>query len=100
MNLNLGEFIVMPNHVHGIIMLGSNEFNNKDSDIEFEKDKYQNQLGPQSKNLSSIIRGYKAAVTTFSRKNNFEFEWQPLFNDHIIRSKEEYYRISDYIHLM
>lgn len=90
MNLNLGEFVVMPNHIDGIIMIGSNEFNNKDSDIEYKKEKYQNQFGPQSKNLSSIIRGYKAAGTTFAIKNNIEFEWQPLFHDHMIRSNEEY----------
>jgi REP element-mobilizing transposase RayT len=27
MNLNIGEFIVMPNHIHGIIIIGKNEFN-------------------------------------------------------------------------
>jgi len=28
MNLELGEFVVMPNHVHGIIMIGANQYNN------------------------------------------------------------------------
>ena len=27
MNLELGEFIVMPNHIHGIIFIGKNEYN-------------------------------------------------------------------------
>ncbi|MDZ7613734.1 MAG: transposase [Flavobacteriaceae bacterium] len=27
MNLELGEFVVMPNHIHGIIMIGANEYN-------------------------------------------------------------------------
>ena len=27
MNLELGEFIVMPNHIHGIICIGENEYN-------------------------------------------------------------------------
>ena len=27
MNLILGEFVVMPNHIHGIIIIGENDFN-------------------------------------------------------------------------
>ena len=30
MNLELGEFVVMPNHVHGIILIGENQYNNHD----------------------------------------------------------------------
>ncbi|MCZ8217063.1 MAG: hypothetical protein O9262_12525, partial [Cyclobacteriaceae bacterium] len=59
--------------------------------------KNKNKFGPQSKNLASILRGYKSAVTTYARKNNIEFDWQSLFYDHIIRSAEAYHRISNYI---
>ncbi|MBO9683216.1 MAG: hypothetical protein J7502_11205 [Flavisolibacter sp.] len=31
MNLELGEFIVMPNHIHGIILIGKNEYNRRDA---------------------------------------------------------------------
>jgi len=27
MNLESGEFVEMPNHIHGIIMIGENEYN-------------------------------------------------------------------------
>ncbi|MEO9022013.1 MAG: hypothetical protein ABI237_15190 [Ginsengibacter sp.] len=30
MNLELGEFVVMPNHFHGIMIIGENEFNRDD----------------------------------------------------------------------
>jgi hypothetical protein len=43
------------------------------------------------------MRGYKSAVTTFARKNNIPFDWQPRFHDHIIRNAGEYARISNYI---
>ncbi|MBP8213669.1 MAG: hypothetical protein KAX53_07980, partial [Saprospiraceae bacterium] len=65
--------------------------------IDTDDTKYKNHFAPQSKNLSSIIRGYKSAVTTFARKNNIEFEWQSRFHDHIIRSMDDYHRISKYI---
>jgi putative transposase len=103
MNLELDEFEVMPNHIHGIIMIGANEYNTRRdarhcvSTNHKKNPEYINQFAPQSKNLSAIIRGYKSAVTTFARKNEIIFEWQPRFHEHIIRSMDEYYKISNYI---
>ena len=95
MNLKLGEFVVMPNHIHGIIIIGENEYNTLTcGDINNIP---KNQFAPQSKNLASIIRGYKSTVTTYARKNNIPFSWQPRFHDHIIRSMGSYRRISRYI---
>lgn len=100
MNLELGEFVVMPNHIHGIIMIGANEYNMRPNAMQFGDVMHRvstNQFVPQSKNLSSIIRGYKSAVTVFARKNKIDFEWHPRFHDRIIRSKFEYHNISNYI---
>ena len=57
----------------------------------------KNKFGRQRKNLGSIIRGYKSAVTTQARKNGIEFNWQNLFHEHIIRSQSDFHRISHYI---
>jgi transposase len=57
----------------------------------------KNAFAPQSKNLASIMRGYKSAVTTYARKNNIKFEWHVRYHDHIIRNEAEYLRISNYI---
>ena len=96
MNLELGEYVVMPNHFHGIIGIGDNQYNTVEEDydsVSYRKNKF----GPQSKNLASVIRGFKSAVTTFARKNDIPFDWQTRFHDHIIRTDDEYYRIADYI---
>ena len=103
MNLEFGEFVVMPNHIHGIIMIGANKFNTslerRDAmhGVSTNANEFKNKFTPQSKNLSSIIRGFKSAVTTYARKNSIEFDWQTRFHDHIIRSNDAYQRISDYI---
>jgi putative transposase len=116
MNISLDEFTVMPNHIHGIICIGKNEFNSgvgsrdamhgvstEQHGVSTEQHgdnkvvDYKNKFGPQTKNLSSILRGYKSAVTTFAKKENIYFEWQERFHDHIIRSQEEYFKISNYI---
>ena len=109
MNLELGEFVVMPNHIHGIIIIGANDFNRTDGMHSVSNDTdtdakhcvstaaAANKFAPQSKNLASIIRGYKSAVTTFARKNNIDFDWQTRYHDHIIRSADAYNKISHYI---
>ena len=47
--------------------------------------------------VSSIIGSYKSAVTKHVRRLGFDFAWQPLFYDHIIRDMESYERIQSYI---
>lgn len=57
----------------------------------------KNQFGPQYKNLASVIRGFKSAVTTSVKKNHLPFDWQSGFHDHIIRNETSYHRIRNYI---
>ncbi len=107
MNLELGEFVVMPNHFHGIMIIGENEFNKRGGDATVANVETQciaslppthtNKFGPQSKNLGSIMRGFKSSVTTHSKILDVEFGWQARFHDHIIRSHDEFIRISNYI---
>jgi putative transposase len=96
MNLELGEYVIMPNHFHGIISIGDNQHNTIETDnnsVSYQKNKF----GPQSKNLAAVVRGFKSAVTTFARKNDTPFDWQTRFHDHIIRTHDEYFRIANYI---
>ena len=89
MNLELGPYVVMPNHFHAIIIIGENEFNLHEK---------TNQFGPQSKNLGSIMRGFKSSVTVFAKQSGFaDFEWQPRYHDHIIRNDTEFQNIHNYI---
>ena len=136
MNIELNAFCVMPNHFHGIIMIGENEYNRRDgihgvnddhdNDVMDRTDAMcgtdamhgrdamhrvsttvvstiqtnagtQNDFIPQRKNLASVIRGFKSAVTTYARKNKISFAWQARFHDHIIRNDESFYRIRQYI---
>ncbi len=57
----------------------------------------KNTFGPQSKNLASIIRGFKIGVTKNARTINPEFTWQPRFHEHIIRNQKSHQHISEYI---
>jgi len=97
----LGEFVVMPNHVHGIIIIDKPINDIVDANVETQNFASprgnHNKFWPQSKNLASIIRGFKSSVTVYARSNNIDFDWQSRFYDHIIRNNESYLKISNYI---
>lgn len=58
----------------------------------------QNRLQNPGKNsISSIIGGYKSAVTKHANRLNLEFGWQTRFYDHIIRDENAFNIISNYI---
>jgi len=112
MNLYMDEYVIMPNHFHAIIIIGENQYNIKrgvERGVE-RRDamhcvsttnqitiKPVNKFGPQSKNLASIVRGFKSGVTINARKILPDFAWQSRFHDHIIRNYCEYQRIKNYI---
>jgi putative transposase len=103
--VKLDAFVVMPNHVHGIIEIAKNNDGRNVETQYFASLRptiepplpSKNKFGPQSKNLASIIRGYKSAVTTYARKMNIDFAWQSNYHDHIIRDDKSYHNIANYI---
>jgi putative transposase len=86
--VELDEFVIMPDHMHGILFI------NKPDKVDWELNKF----GHQSKNLASIIRGYKSSVKQYATLNNIEFYWQPKYYDRVIRNEKEYQQISEYIY--
>jgi len=103
----LDKFIIMPNHVHGILIIdrpkhswdnnhGRDVACNVPTNIGFSNT--MSDLAPKAGSISAIVRSYKAAVTKFCRQNgHLEFAWQPRYYDHIIRDKESFQRIQNYI---
>jgi putative transposase len=102
-DVQLDEFVIMPNHVHGIVVLwGDSENQSRDfttrRDVQLNVPTYFSDISPKKNTLSVIIRTYKAAVTSWCRKNRFsDFQWQASFFDHIIRNEESLNRIRAYI---
>lgn len=109
MNLIMCEFVVMPNHFHAIIGIGENAHNTQRETqrntscrdamhcVSTNQNNNQNKFGPQTKNLASIIRGFKIGVTKNARTIKSDFTWQPRYHDHIIRNDESFHRITEYI---
>jgi len=100
-NVELGEFVIMPDHVHGILIL-NNDFkvavNTSPALSLSQKTIGQQRFQNQGKNtLSSIVGSYKSAVTRLCNKSDLKFAWQPSFHDRIIRDEVSFQRISAYI---
>lgn len=109
-NVQLHEFIIMPNHIHGIIKILFSKDEKKSQEL--------NQIKSPSQSIGAIIRGYKGATTKKIRElinnkvnvgllkndtdivNTMDWSksiWQRSFHDHIIRNKKDYCRIAEYI---
>jgi REP element-mobilizing transposase RayT len=82
--------VVMPNHVHGIVVIDKAPESQAQS---------PNRFGPQSQNLASVVRGYKVGVTMYARRNDMAFSWQARYHDRVIRSEAEYDRVQHYIEM-
>lgn len=94
-NIELGEFVVMPNHVHGILILNGNDAVGPGHALALHANpRYQN-IGKNT--ISSIIGSYKSAVTKFCNQLELPFGWQSLFHDHVIRNDASFQSISEYI---
>jgi putative transposase len=89
----LHEYIVMPNHIHGIIELRKSPVGVEN--FQPRRHEYQ-KIIPHS--IGSIVRGFKIGVTKWFRNNtDIEKIWQRDYYEHIIRNAHSYERISDYI---
>ncbi len=155
-NFEIGEFVVMPNHVHGILTINNREtvgtqndagaketcsdeasrhalildrktgedqtekllneseiessrhallFQPPERDLqasskgsEMSKTIGQMRFQNQGKNsISSIVGGYKSAVTKYANRLELDFGWQNRFYDLIIRDPRSFSSISSYI---
>ena len=123
--VTLGAFVVMPNHIHGIVMIDNGKLGDSvgtigaDTDADADsvqtlhadsvqtlratslppppKNENMAAISPKPGSLSTIIRSYKSAVTKQARHIHADFAWQTRFHDHIIRTNDSFQRIENYI---
>ncbi|MFH1375063.1 MAG: transposase [Patescibacteria group bacterium] len=116
--VQLDHFVVMPNHIHGIITIAKDLFDPRRDAINrygvithpcrdaiyrvsTENRKTGGITGKHNpmgkKSLGEIIREYKSAVKRFSTRDKIPFAWQRLFYDRVIRNDRELTDIQAYI---
>jgi REP element-mobilizing transposase RayT len=101
-NVDLDEFMIMPNHTHGIIIICNPvvaaETLHATSLLPPPGESKMSEISPKAGSLGAIIRSYKSAVTRLCGLQGFsEFAWQTRYHDHIIRNENSLFRIRQYI---
>jgi len=94
--VDLDYFAIMPNHMHGIVIIEGAEY--KHCNLNFVETHRDASLQMVKNNLSHIIRGFKGSCTKRIHESGFpSFHWQARFYDHIIRNEIDLHRIRMYI---
>jgi putative transposase len=101
--VSIDEFVIMPDHIHGIIMIKPLMNGNSD-DLQMDMLKLGVSTGAKSRNpfwnsnsLGLIINQFKRICTIKSKELGLDLVWQLRFYDHIIRSKIELENTRQYI---
>ena len=86
-NIRIDKYVIMPNHIHMIIVILASEGINPIPTIKYD--------------VSNVIGKFKAGVSRIvgsafmhSSKKSI---WQSSFHDHIIRGEKDYLKIWNYI---
>jgi REP element-mobilizing transposase RayT len=106
--MQLDEYIIMPNHVHGILILrdffvGANNHSPECTDQPGANNhsplrKPPNRVCGTSKTIGSVVRGFKIGVTKwFHDKSPNAIVWQRNYYEHICHDENELIRIRQYI---
>ena len=115
-NVELAEWVVMPNHIHGIVVItspgrgklpstgGQGELSSATGrgELQLATGRGELQFAPTSpsQTVGAIVRGFKAAAT---KRINLQRDrpgvpvWQRNYWEHIIRNEAAYFRIATYI---
>lgn len=94
-NVILDQFVIMPNHVHGILFI--DHCKGVACNVPTARNNFHSAISPKPKSLPTIIRSFKSAVSNICNKNNYHFQWHRNYYEHIIRNEHELNRIRKYI---
>ena len=96
-NVEVDKFVLMPNHIHGIIILKNNDA------VEIIDKKYGFEIAERRgrRSLQGLMKDFKSVTTRhYKRINNINQSdslWQESYYDQIIKNHEHYKKIWQYI---
>jgi putative transposase len=103
--IDLISFVIMPDHIHGIIYINAGFYNHSisgtDCDVVVngrDRSLQSKQTNSKIKPLPELIGAYKTTVSKrIHISGDVEFKWQKSFHDHIIRNIKSLNRIKHYM---
>ncbi len=104
-NIELGAYMIMPNHMHGIIEIINDRGTagnriNLDDELSRRAPTQEQFQKPVKGSIPTIIRSYKSAVSyriNLMRRTDGVPVWQRNYYEHIIRNQTDLQNKTDYI---
>ena len=104
-NIELGAHMIMPNHMHGIILITNGRgtagsLNDLDDEPSRRAPTHEQYQKPVQGSIPTIIRSYKSAVSyrvNLMRGTDGVPIWQRNYYEHIIRDQTDLQNKTDYI---
>ena len=98
-NVVVDEHVVMPNHIHAIIMIDGEHCFSPDRKPKLTRSHIESAFtSPEAGSLSVIVRSYKAGVTLRCHELGLTQEiWQSRFHDHLLRGDKVISAVREYI---
>ena len=104
-HIRLHAYVVMPNHIHGILEIidQTSVGTGRDLSLQRDLDMHNGMNIPERQNnkiksLSELIGAYKTTTSKLIHQIPFaSFSWQRSFHDHIIKKERSLYTIREYI---
>ncbi len=94
-NVILDEWIIMPNHIHGIVVITPSV----SASVGTEQCSVPTNTRTKNVSLSQIIKSFKGVTIKRVRSEfgDIRFAWQRSFYEHVIRNETSLHRIREYI---
>jgi REP element-mobilizing transposase RayT len=98
-NVQLDAHVVMPNHVHAMVMIEGDHCFSSNAKMSVRVQNTASTFAPPLPgSLSAIVRSYKAGVTLKCRELGLQQTiWQSRFHDHLLRGDKVISAVRDYI---
>ncbi|SRR5258706_10183197 len=105
--VELGAHVIMPNHVHGIIVIGHDESMTVGATDKgrgaallrpYDDNPNPHKINVKPGSLGAIVRSFKSAVSyRINKEYNATGIWQRNYYEHIIRDEKDLQNKTDYI---
>lgn len=104
-NIELGAYMIMPNHMHGIILITNGRgtagsLNDLDHEPSRRTPTHERYQKPVRGSIPTMIRSYKSAVSyrvNLMRRTDGVPIWQSNYYEHIIRDETDLQNKTNYI---
>ncbi|MCQ4574443.1 MAG: hypothetical protein NOU37_04285 [Candidatus Brocadiales bacterium] len=99
-NVKLDVFVIMPNHLHGIIVLPNDQQLHERRGTACRAPTIESYGKPVVRSLPTIIRSLKSSVTKYVnqlRRTPGSHVWQRNYYEHVIRNEDDLNEIREYV---